>query len=130
MGQGTKYKRTIPTNDDDKLSSSCFSSYFDPEYDNIHPLSDLDDRNYSDDNEELFPSPSVDRADLFDPINNSKANGQIKDWMRDGAEKINIDGTHKQSCRKREGNLDGDIYHYILDSNLTDDMQNSNKYDD
>ena len=91
-------------------------------------MSDLDDCNYSDDNEELFPSPSVDRADLFDPINNSKANGQIKDWMRDGAEKINIDGTHKQSCRKREGNLDGDIYHYILNSNLTDDMQNSNEH--
>jgi hypothetical protein len=50
--------------------------------------------------------------------------------MRDGAEKINIDGTHKQSCRKRESNLDGDIYHYILDSNLTDDMQNNNEYND
>jgi hypothetical protein len=62
MGQGTKYKRTIPTNDKDKLSSSYFSSDSDFKNDDILPLPDPEDHNYSDDNEELFPSSSNDRA--------------------------------------------------------------------
>ena len=115
---------TIPTNDDDKLSSSYFSSYFDPKNDDIRPLPDPEDRNYSDDNEELFPSSSNDRANLFGSSNN-EAKVRLGDRMRDGAEKNNIDGTHKQSCRKREGDLDGDLYHCMWDSNLNDDMQNN-----
>ena len=45
--------------------------------------------------------------------------------MGDGAEENNIDSAHNQSWKKREGDLDGNLYHCILDSNLTDDMQNN-----
>jgi hypothetical protein len=103
------------TNAGDYGSRSCLSSDFDDNYDNYKGLEDC---NYSEDNEELFPSPSVDRVDLFDPIND-KTNRRVKYWMRDGAEKINIDDTHKQSCKKRESSLDGDIYHYIWNTNQT-----------
>ena len=36
-----------------------------------------------------------------------------------------IDSTPERPWRKREGNLDGDLYHCICDSNLNDDVQNN-----
>jgi len=36
-----------------------------------------------------------------------------------------IDSTFERPERKREGNLDGDLYHCICDSNLADDVQNN-----
>jgi hypothetical protein len=49
--------------------------------------------------------------------------------MEDGAEENNINSAHKQSWKKREVDLDGDLYHCILDSNLTDDMQNNDEHE-
>ena len=37
----------------------------------------------------------------------------------------NIDGTPEHPWRKREGDLDGDLYNCNCDSNLTDDVQNN-----
>ena len=128
MGQGTKYKRTIPANDDNELSYSYLSSDPDPKDGDILPSPEPEDRNDSDENGDLFPALSNDRADLFGPFDN-EANVRLGNLMGDGAEENNMYSTHKQSWKKREDDLDGDLYHCILDSNLADDMQNNAEHE-
>jgi hypothetical protein len=88
------------------------------------PLPEPEDCNDSDDNEDLFLSLSNDEANLSDSSNN-EANLRLGDRMGDGAEENNINKTPKQPWRKREGDLDGDLYHCFLGSNPTDDMQDN-----
>ena len=49
---------------------------------------------------------------------------QSQDKPRLKGATTNINKIPKQPWRKREGDLDGDLYHCIWDSNLTDDVQN------
>ena len=48
---------------------------------------------------------------------------QSRDKPRVEGAAANIDSTPKEPWRKRKGNLDGDLYHCICDSNLNDDVQ-------
>ncbi len=52
---------------------------------------------------------------------------QSRDKPRFKGAATNINGTPKQTWTKRVGDLDGDSYHCIWDSNLTDDMQNNSE---
>ena len=53
---------------------------------------------------------------------------RLKGQMGDGAEENNISGNYKQPWRKREGDIDVDLYHCIWDPTLTNDMQNNDKH--
>ena len=53
----------------DESSFLYFSSDSDPENDNILPSPEPEDRNDSNDNEDLFPYSSDDEANLFDSSN-------------------------------------------------------------
>ena len=50
---------------------------------------------------------------------------QSQDKPRFEGAATDIDSTPKRPWRKREGDLDEDLYHCICDSNLTDDVQNN-----